>query len=316
MDLRQLRALLAVSDHGSFSAAADALLTVQSNVSAHIKRLERELGATLVNRQSGTLTEEGLLVAARARRVEAELEALVAGVAAMRDEVVGTARLGLIGTTARWLVPELLALAHSRHPGLRLELLEGTSSALETPLVTGGIDLVVGTPMASSGDVEFRALFEEDLVLVVAAGDPLDLESPVTLGMLCGRPLLLPLPGAAYRATIDAAAAASGARLSAKAEVDGIRLIASLTFDGYGPSILPASAVPSYLRSAWHMVPVSGLPRRRVGVLRRRRGPVSALARPVVDLLLELTVAESALPPGLHAAPSERWLQADTQSSR
>ena len=47
MDVRQLAAIVAVADHGTFSAAARALYTVQSNVSGHIARLEKELGATL-----------------------------------------------------------------------------------------------------------------------------------------------------------------------------------------------------------------------------------------------------------------------------
>ena len=58
MDLRQLNALLAVADRGSFSAAARALHTVQSNVSTHVARLEKELGATLIDRATGTLTAD------------------------------------------------------------------------------------------------------------------------------------------------------------------------------------------------------------------------------------------------------------------
>src|SRR5688572_45257 len=105
MDLRQLAALVAVAETGTFSAAADSLHTVQSNVSTHIARLERELGATLVDRAGGRLTEEGEAVVARARRVQAELAALVADVASVRDEVVGRVRMGLIGTPGPWLVP-------------------------------------------------------------------------------------------------------------------------------------------------------------------------------------------------------------------
>ena len=59
MDVRQLAALVAIADHGTFSAAARALFTVQSNVSSHIARLERELGTTLVDRAQGGLTEDG-----------------------------------------------------------------------------------------------------------------------------------------------------------------------------------------------------------------------------------------------------------------
>src|SRR3990170_1091440 len=108
MDLRQLAARVAVAEPGTFSAAADALHTVQSNVSTHVARLERELGTTLVDRAGGRLTEEGELVVARALRIQAELEALAADVASLRQDVAGTSRLGVIGTTARWLVPALL----------------------------------------------------------------------------------------------------------------------------------------------------------------------------------------------------------------
>ena len=58
MDVRQLETLVAVADHGSFSAAARSLYTVQSNVSAHIARLERDLGVQLVDRDRGGLTDD------------------------------------------------------------------------------------------------------------------------------------------------------------------------------------------------------------------------------------------------------------------
>ena len=94
MELRHLQVLVAVAEQGSFSAAADHLGTVQSNVSAHMARLERELAATLVDRGAGRLTEEGELALARAYRVLSELEALSTDVGALRAEVTGTVRGG------------------------------------------------------------------------------------------------------------------------------------------------------------------------------------------------------------------------------
>ena len=73
-------------------------------------------GVTLVDRASGVLTEEGEAVVGRARRIQAELEALVADVAALRDEVSGTVRLGCIGTSARWLVPLVLEAVDGAAP--------------------------------------------------------------------------------------------------------------------------------------------------------------------------------------------------------
>lgn len=87
MNLPQIRALLAVAEHKSFRAAAAALGTVQSNISSHIAHLESQLGATLVERRSGQLTAEGEVVAARFRRVEAELDAVHCDLVSRSGEV-------------------------------------------------------------------------------------------------------------------------------------------------------------------------------------------------------------------------------------
>ena len=79
--------------------------------------------------------------------------------------------------------------------------------------------------------------------------------------------------------------AETGTTLLARAEVDGTRLIASLTFEGWGPAILPATAVPSYLLDRWALVKVAGIPRRLIGVVQRATGLPSAPARAMLDLL-------------------------------
>jgi DNA-binding transcriptional LysR family regulator len=229
MDLRQLNALLAVADQGSFTAAADVLGTVQSNVSAHVARLEREVGAVLVDRSTGQLTEEGDAVAARARRVGVELEAVVGDLAALRDEVAGTVRIGMVGTTARWLAPHLLQTSAARHPKLYLVVVDGISTALEPQLATGQLDLAVVNPPAPSADLSFTPLFEEDLVLVVRASDPLAKRGPLELAELAGLDLLLPLPGTSFRDELDQAVRPQGITLTPRAELDGVRLIASPT---------------------------------------------------------------------------------------
>jgi len=56
MEIRQLEALVGIADHGTFSSAADALGTVQSNISNRIARLEAELETELIDRTTGALT--------------------------------------------------------------------------------------------------------------------------------------------------------------------------------------------------------------------------------------------------------------------
>src|SRR6266542_557808 len=76
MEIRHLDALLAITEAGSFSAAAEVLHTVQSNVSEQIRQLERELGVPVLvrGRRGATPTEFGRVVLERARRVRSELE--------------------------------------------------------------------------------------------------------------------------------------------------------------------------------------------------------------------------------------------------
>jgi DNA-binding transcriptional LysR family regulator len=301
MELRHLQALTAISDHGTFSAAAEHLDTVQSNISAHVARLERELGAPLIDRANGRLTEEGTVVVARARRILSELDALVSDVAACKDEVTGTVRVGMIGTTARWLVPRLMDMARKRHPKLRLVIVEGNTTGLEPLLASGQLDLAVLHLPLTGKDLVARLLFEEDLVLVVPRGHTMvSPDTAVTLEDLADMELVLPVPGTAFRDELDAVTRPLGITLTPAAEIDGLRLIASLTFEGYGPAILPATAIPSFLRAEFHPVPIEGLPRRRVGVAQRSRGLPSAPTRALHDLLKTVVAVDEDRPEGVY----------------
>ncbi|MGH9296358.1 MAG: LysR family transcriptional regulator [Acidimicrobiales bacterium] len=308
MDLRQLSALVAIADHGSFSAAADALSTVQSNISAHVKKLERELSTVLIDRQTGELTEAGLLVVARARRARSELDSLLSDVLALQHDVAGEVRVGIIGTTARWLVPRLLEVVPQRFPLLKLIFVESTTTALDSQLSLGQIDLAVLNLPHSVGDITLVPLFEEDLVLVTDLEHPLATRGEISVVELADVPLLLPCRGTAFRDELDAAIGSLGIELTARAEVDGTRLIASLTFEGYGPAILPVTAIPLYLRDAWATVRVREITPRLVGVAQRARSLPSAPVRAVIDTLTSIVFGPGRwdAPPGLRPVPPDQ----------
>src|SRR4051812_19204986 len=303
MDLRQLGALVAVADHRSFSAAARALHTVQSNVSTHIARLERELGVTLVDRASGKLTAEGDAVVSRGRRIQLELEALMADVAAVNSEITGVARIGVIGTTARWLVPPLLEAMATQYPKVRVVVVDATTTSLLPQVHSGQLDLAVLALPVHDPDVDADLLFEEELMVIAPLDHPLAREDRVTLTQLAEHELLLEPPGTAFRDDLDAQATDAGVTLTTKAEVDGMRLVASLAFSGYGAAVLPASAAPTRQSGGdWKIVHVDGLTRRSVGLVRRRRGLPSAPARALTDVLRRTVATEAEHQPGIHGA--------------
>ncbi len=300
MDLRQLTTLVAIADHGTFSAAARALYTVQSNVSGHIARLEKELGVVLVDRQRGGLTDEGVIVVERARRVLHELDDIAADMASRGDEVSGEARFGSIGTTARWLLPQLLALMELHHPGVHVTVHEGNTTALVPRVVGGHLDAAVLHLPIDDSEVTVVPLFAEDLVLLAHGRHPLAARESISLAELSAVPLLLPPTGTALRRIIDRACSATDTTLTAQAEIDGVRLLASLAFEGYGAAIVPATAIPRWLKADFARVGVPELPRRVVGWVQRKRPSPSAPTRALLEVLLDVVAKQGERQPGVH----------------
>ncbi len=301
MDLRQLQAFLAVVEHGGFTAAARATHTVQSNISTHVARLEKELDAVLIDRSTGKATEEGEAVVARARRIESELISIEADVSSLRGAPRGTVRLGIIGTTARWLAPLLIDRLARTSPGIRLVVADGTSSTLTRRLGDGELDMAVLALPVDDPDVQTTPLFDEDHEAIVPLRHPLAAASGVsTLAELARYELLLASPGTAFRREIDEAFRRQGLVPSAKVEVDGLRLLASLAFQGFGVAIVPATAAPGWIGGDWERIAVDGLNRRTVGLAVRRRGRLSAASQTTIDAATHVISAEVRNVPGLH----------------
>lgn len=248
MEIRHLESLIAISEHGSFSAAARALGTVQSNVSAHISRLEKELGASLVDRQSGELTEDGVLVVERARRIIHELQDIEADIHSTDTEVAGETRLGCIGTTGRWLMPRLLTAIQKAHPQVRPIIHEGSTSSLLPRLIAGELDAAIVHFPIDDPELQLVPLFSEELVLLVNNKHPWAKLETISLAELATQPLLLAPRNTALRRIIDRAAGAQRLAFTPQAEIDGVRLLTSLAFEGFGPAIVPATAIPAWIK--------------------------------------------------------------------
>lgn len=303
MDLRQLNTLVAIADHGSFSAAARALYTVQSNVSGHIARLERELGVILIDRQRGMLTDDGAVVVERARRILHELDDITAEMASRGDEVRGDTRLGVIGTTARWMLPTLLTHLAQQHPLVHITVHEGNTTNLLPRLLAGHIDAAMVHLPVDDPEVEVEPLFAEDLVLLVHTSHHLAGRESVAVAELAAEPLMLPPRGTGLRRVIDRAAISAGVELQTQVEIDGVRLLTSLAFEGFGATIVPATAVPRWLKADYARVSVPELPRRVVGWVQRRRPAPGAPTRALLAVLRDVIATQGLDQPGVHVGP-------------
>ena len=301
MDVRQLSALVAIADHGTFSAAARALYTVQSNVSGHVAKLEKELGVRLIDRSQGGLTEEGARVVERARRILHEMDDIAADMASLDADVSGEARIGVIGTTARWLMPELLAAVRRDHPLVHTIVHEGSTTTLIPSVVTGQLHAAIVHLPIDDPELVIAPLFAEDLLVIVPDDHQFAERSSMALADLDDTPLLLPPKGTALRRVLDRAAATAGITLRAQAEIDGVRLLASLAIDGLRRRDRARNRGPPTVRGRVQADRRARAPPAASSRWVRRRRPAPSVAvQAVATLLTEVVERGAADQPGVH----------------
>jgi len=162
LDVKQLRVLKAVAEHGSFSAAADSLSYTQPAVSQQIAALEKRAGATLVDRTSRgvRLTEAGRalvdhaeVVLARLAAAEAELEA-IAGIRG------GRVRLASFPTAGASLMPPAVALFTQRHPEVELTFIETEPDDAAQMLRAAELEVALVFEYRTLNQPEFERLYE------------------------------------------------------------------------------------------------------------------------------------------------------------
>lgn len=127
LDVQRLKVLREVAEHGSFTAAARALSYTPSAISQQIAVLEREAGATLVERgpRGVTLTEPGRLLAKEADEILGRLAAAELELQALAGLRAGLLRLGWFATAGATLMPRAIAAFQQRCPDIELQLLQG-----------------------------------------------------------------------------------------------------------------------------------------------------------------------------------------------
>jgi DNA-binding transcriptional LysR family regulator len=236
--------MIAVAETGSFSRAAEHLFVVQSNVSAQIRKLEREVGAPLFERRSHdvVMTEFGRAFLPRARQALAALEEARAAVDAVRGLTLGKAELGIIGTVAGWLLPELARRFRAAHPLVDLWLTEEPTVVLAEMVASRRLpQALVNLPVQQAEQLMTDVLFREELVVVVPPDHRLRGTAEATLDSFRDDDWLLPEPGNALRGLIADALGAAGYVPTPRIQVGKKQLMQELAVAGVGVALLPAA---------------------------------------------------------------------------
>jgi len=193
MTLQQLMYFLAAAEHGSFTAAADALRLARPSVSEQIAHLEAELGVALFVRTGRRLqlTEAGRLLRPEAERTLAAASDASDAVRRARTLTGGTASLGTFSTAHHLLLPGLVEDFARRHPQVGIRVVGENSSQLADAVRAGRLEAgLVALPIDDDGLEVGAALARFEVVY--ATTKPETLPGPITIEQLAQSVLVLP----------------------------------------------------------------------------------------------------------------------------
>ncbi len=246
MELRQLEYFVAVAEEANFTRAAERVHISQSGVSAQIRQLENDLGATLIDRtgRAATLTAAGVAALEHARAALGSVQALRHGV----DEVTGVVRgrlaVGMVNGCTVLPLFDALAAFHLAHPGIEIALYESNSDRLVDDIRTGATDLaLIGAAGAPPAGLGALPIVSEGLVAVVPAGHPLTRLRRVTLADVTGYPVICMPEGTGIRTVFDRSCAAAGLTSTIALQATAGDAVIDLAVRGLGVGVLSASMV-------------------------------------------------------------------------
>jgi DNA-binding transcriptional LysR family regulator len=244
--LRTLECLVALVDHGSVSAAAAALHMSQPALSHQIASLEKELGAPVAERlwrgvrvtAAGRATAEEARVALRAAQQAVQIGQRVARGGA------GRIRISCGETMTAWLLLPVLRQWRSRRPDVHLELSEYSSIDVMVDLVEAGRTDVAFGPRPTRTDAHVEVFGTEEFVVVAAAGHPFSGLSAVPFHALEGEPFVHYDTAHGMAPWVDQLAARHDVVLDPVLRTRSQRTAAQLAAAGMGVTIVPVSALP------------------------------------------------------------------------
>ncbi|BDB27029.1 LysR family transcriptional regulator [Cupriavidus sp. P-10] len=241
MELRQLKMFCAAAEYGSFTAAAEKVHCVQSNITMRVKELEAELRQPLfIRRKTGiTLTSAGQVFLGYAQRI---LQLTEESRSALLDSSVpaGPLRLGSMETTAAVRLPRVLARYRERYPEVQLSLATGTTAELIKAVEAHRLDGAFVGGFHQNPSLHQEAIFNEELVLVSS-------NRYASLAALANemtqQTVLVFRSGCFYRSTLEQWLYQAGLIPGQILELGTLDGILSCTAAGMGVTILPKAVV-------------------------------------------------------------------------
>jgi DNA-binding transcriptional LysR family regulator len=275
--LHQLEGFVAIASAGSVSKAADALHLTQPAMSARLRALERQLGTELVVRTPGgvRLTAAGVAFLPHARRA---LDAFAEGkrlVASLVDGVEGHLTIATTPSISTYVLPGMLKRFRAAYPNVQVAVRTGHPSEVLELVLREEVHLGLACDLEHD-EIQTTALYDDELVLVMAPEHPCTASEELTLAQLAEVQLVM-FRASSFLDLLTNLFRRAGVRASAVMEVDNIDAAKKMVEHGLGIALLPWIAVHEELAAGTlttrPIAEVGRLPRKILATRRRDAGP-------------------------------------------
>jgi LysR family transcriptional activator of glutamate synthase operon len=243
MEIRQLRALAAIAETRTFTAAAARVHVTQAAISMQIRQLELETGTLLFVRtpRRCVLTHAGERLLERARRILREHDAALAELAELSGTSHGRLRLGSASAMfSSDQLPQILKDLRTRCENVEVTVTSGTSESLVKHIMAGELDIAfISLPVEEARGVQTELLLQDELIAIANPAHPLAHKRVISAFELAGQKLILGERGGNTRRLIDEFFAEAGLHPVVAMELSRLTSIKRMVESGMGVGIVP-----------------------------------------------------------------------------
>jgi len=292
MEIRQLKAFLAIAEAKTFTAGARRVNITQAAISMQIRQLEESVGMPLFTRtpRRVILTEAGELLIHRARKILREHDAAIAEIAEIAGAEHGRLRIGSASAMfATAQLPTILEKLKSAFPNAEITVSSGTSQILVDKILHGDLDIAFISLPVQTSNIQTELLFSDEIVAIASPKHSLAKEKYISAATLAGEQLILGEKGGNTRRMIDDFFAAANVRPNVIMELSRQEAITKMVENQMGVGIAGAKNVGKEIREkrliAWL---IEGAEIKwDLGLARLRGGYFSPIAKEFVEFCKE-----------------------------
>lgn len=291
---KQLRAVAAISRHGTIARAAEDIRLTPAALAARLKQLEDDLELSLFDRtpQGLRVTEAGKELLIAADRIETSIADCLVGLERLRTLDGGRVSIAMV-TTAKYFLPRAVTAFSKAHPNIDLRVLTGNRYQTVNALRSYEADIAIMGRAPLDIPVEHAAFGEHPFVIVAAPDHVLAGERAIAPQRLADEPFLVREQGSGTRAVFESfAAGLDPLRPRPRIEIDNNETLKQSVVEGLGIAVLSAHTVASEVADRrLRVLDVAGFPIRRQWFVVRR---ADKSAGPAARRFWEFLIAEGA----------------------